>query len=214
LSHKVKLHLKLNNDEFIDVCGEFSDSEWEDFEHFVDYAEKLMETDLVKNGGPGSLNVSFNANTGLSYNTKIPDDDKLIGLLHRIRPFILNNERTQFNKICNVLSKHLEEDQFRHVTKAMKDTFSGTKINNMMSVISNNVKINSEEMLHKWLNAYEYHQDRSKQQELESLHKIMPLETSKALFVMMLYEKVKAIYNLANILRVIMGKENKLELQT
>ena len=71
---------------------------------------------------------------------------------------------------------------------------------------SNETLINSDETLMKWLNAHEYHKDRDKQAELDSLHQVLPLETSRAVFIMMLYDKVRTILILSKLISVIAGK--------
>lgn len=212
MSQDVNVSIKLNgSEEFVDVSGSFTDLEWECLGCFLVYVEKLTETDLIKNGGPGRLTMSFDENKSFSYETQVPEEDRVIGLLHRLRPFLLNNEDTQFNKICNILTKRLEAEEFRHFIKYLKDNFLGKESNNLIHVISNGVKINTEEMLHKWLNAHEYHRDRNKQRELESLHKLMPLDASRAMFIMMLYEKSRTIIVLANLVHVILGRGQKFE---
>ncbi|BBJ23444.1 hypothetical protein W01_13710 [Candidatus Nitrotoga sp. AM1P] len=82
----------------------------------------------------------------------------------------------------------------------------------MISIQSNNCIVNSEKMLFTWLNAYEYHREREKQELLESYSKIMPTEWSRGVFLTLLVEKGKAISNLGALVEVVLGKRNALSL--
>ena len=79
---------------------------------------------------------------------------------------------------------------------------------------SNDQVMNSEEMLFTWLNAHEYHRDRDKQEFLETLHKILPLEWSRGVFVSLLVDKTKAILTLAALVELALGKRETITVET
>lgn len=72
---------------------------------------------------------------------------------------------------------------------------------------STDVVLNSEATIWKWLNAYEYHQDPEKRAHLESLHHVLPLESSIPIFLSLLGDKVQAILQLAALVAVVVGKQ-------
>ena len=62
-------------------------------------------------------------------------------------------------------------------------------------------------MLLVYLNAHEYHRDKDKRNKLKALHQLMPLESSRSIFIMMLFEQIDAISALAEIIKVIQGEK-------
>jgi hypothetical protein len=185
----------------------FADEEWDSLAQFLAYTAQLQETRICKNGAGGSATVSFKAGVGWSFNTALPPDDDFIALLHRLRPFLLKDEATNFYKIGNILSRRLESEEFRDFFKKLKAFFSGRRFQDVVSISSNTVVVNSEETLMKWLNAHEYHKDRDKQRELETLHKVVPLKYSRAIFAMMIFDMVKAIFALSGLVGTVTGQQ-------
>jgi hypothetical protein len=83
----------------------------------------------------------------------------------------------------------------------------------MIKISSNDVVINSEKVLLDWLNAEEYHRDKDKKEFLEELYKSFPEEASKTIFLNLLRDKTQAIYNLAGLCRVVIGKNHNFNLR-
>ena len=208
MSHEAKVCLTIGEggEKYV-VSGIFEDQEWKVLHDFVKYTNDLRSIELVRQGGPGKLNISYTQESGLSYSVDLPKEDQILALLHRLRPFVLQNELTNFYRVCNHLSRRFDDAPFRGFIKSIGDYYSGKKMQAIILLRSNDVLINSEEILLKWLNAHEYHRDNEKQAELDTLHKILPLETSRAIFVMMLYDKVRAITILSNFISVIVGEQ-------
>ena len=189
------------------VSGTFDDQEWKALLEFVQYAKDLQALQLVSQGGPGKLSLSYTAESGLSYLVDLPPEDQILALLHRLRPFVLNDEPTNYYRVYNHLTRRFDDKPFRHFLKSLRGYYSGKRMQAIVLIQSNEALINSEETLMKWLNAHEYHKDRDNQAELESLHQVLPLETSRAIFVMMLYDKVRAIFVVANLINVMAGEQ-------
>jgi hypothetical protein len=66
--------------------------------------------------------------------------------------------------------------------------------------------INSETALFAWLNAYEYHRDQNKKEEIDRFHQLLSLAHSKALFLMLITDKVRALATVARFAKLILGK--------
>ncbi len=189
----------------------FEDSEWVDLEAYSTYARQLLSARLVQDGGSGSLSMSFQAGAGWSYKVSLPPDDDICALLHRVRPFLLKDEPTNFYKIAALLSRRVVDEDFHSLLKRVRRHYSGRHFQDLMVITSNETVLNSEDTLFKWLNAHEYHRDKDKQRELEALHQIMPLESSRAIFLMMIYDQVRAICVLAGIIETIIGRQERFE---
>ena len=139
--------------------------------------------------------------------TKLPPWDDVMVFLHKFRPLGLKSEKTYFYRICNLLSKALSHPYLRSIIKEQRRVYSGKRMQSGFQIRSNDVLLNSEKVLFDWLNAYEYHRDKEKREFIEGLHKMLPLEASKVIFLSLLTEKAKAIFNLATLVRVVLGKQ-------
>lgn len=186
---------------------ELDDEKLEVFREFYTYTEELREISIIQKGSKAQLKINWKRGKKISYSTNLPPEDQIIVLMHKIRPFVLNNEPTYFNKVVNILSKHITNKSFRDMLKLPKKLFSGKGTG--LNFISNDVLLTSDKMLIKWLNAYEYHKDRDKRREIEGLHKIIPLQATRALLIMMLQDKVKAIFWINNFIKVILGEQDE-----
>lgn len=208
MGHSATINIGVGNQKQ-EVLVTFEDDEWNCLVSFLDYCDQLQKTKICTEGAPGGVRTKYEQGVGWSYETDLPPDDDFIALLHRLRPFLLNDEPTNFYKVVNLLSRRIEADSFRGFIKRLKHFYSGKRFREMISITSNDVAINSEETLMKWLNAHEYHKDRDKQKELEDLHKIFPLDFSRAIFVTMIYDMVKAIFGVAGIVSTLAGKQQE-----
>lgn len=183
----------------IEIKGEIPDADWSRLLRFKQHVLALQECGPVRNGMNVSWNVKWDLDKGLRIMTQLPTDDEISVLLHQLRPFILQNESTNFYNICGVLSRYLTHPMLREIIAKQRALFSGKEFQSQIQINLNEMVLNSETALNKWLNAFEYHRDEEKQKELELLHALLPLENSKAIFISMMIDKVKAIIEIARI---------------
>jgi hypothetical protein len=189
------------------ASGEFTDDESQLLEAFIEYAKDLLNTRLVQSGMPGSLKIHGDQKTGITVTTELPPWDDVIVFLHKFRPLGLQSEKTHFYRICNLLSKALSHPYFRSIIKEQRRVYSGKRMQSAFQIRSNDVLLNSEKVLFDWLNAYEYHREKEKREFIEGLHEMLPLEASKVIFLSLLTDKAEAIFNLATLVRVVLGKQ-------
>jgi hypothetical protein len=187
-----------------------TDDEWSRFAAYLEQADVLVDDELVQIGVPTSSHMSVNKETGVTFSVELPPWDQVIVLLHKLRPFILNDEYASFNRVTGIIGQRFEHPFFRRVLKSQRRLYDGRRSQDLCVVSSNGVVINSEQVLFDWLNAYEYHRDQDKKAKIESLHRLVPLDYSKDIFVAMLGDKTDAIINIAALVRVIMGKQERL----
>jgi hypothetical protein len=193
--------------------GFFQADAWNSLNDFVEYADDLINTKFVKDGMPASLKINFEKNSGMAVSTKLPDWNDVTVFLHKFRPIGLEKESTYFYKICSILTKELTHSYFRNMVDEQRDIYSGKRMQATFQIRSNDVILNSEKVLYDWLNSYEYHRDKNKRQFIDSLHAILPLDASKVIFLRLLSDKTIAIHNIAALVRVVVGKQESLEIQ-
>lgn len=182
----------------IELPCSIAQDEWHLLMRFLECANKLasLRLDIAVH-----YSVKWNRNTGLGYETRMPAEADLLAFLHAMRPFVLQKEDTYFDRICKLLKRHLSHDDIRAAIDYELDEFSGKHFQEQLGVKADGVMLNSEDILRKWLNAFEYHHDQDKKRALEELHRMIPLEASRALFLSMMIDKANAVFEIAALIR-------------
>jgi hypothetical protein len=214
MGHKYELKFIVDETgETVLLSGEFSDNERELLEEFVEHAEGVLNTKFLQSGDWGKLGIKWDENKNMKVTTELPAWDDVIVFLHKFRPLLLQNERTNFYKIHNLLAKNLDHPYFRSLLGKQREVFSGKASQSIMQFRSNDVLINSENILFDWLNSHEYHREKEKKEFIESLHKMIPLDASKVLFLRLLTDKALATYNMTAFIRVVLGKQKQVSVK-
>src|SRR5581483_11733329 len=180
--------------------GTFSTADWDLLLRFLDYAEEVLAW-----ASAGSTRVNYGQRwtpeSGLEHRWEVPTADRVGSLLHRLRPFVLNDEETNFLRTCNVLCRNVTLPNFRTAIDMLRRRFLDKDFRSQVVMSANGTILNSEDVLRLWLNGFEYHRDRAKQDELKALACIVPLEAQRAIFLSMMLDKAKAVIDLARIVQ-------------
>lgn len=200
-----------NNEEVVEL--EFTDNEWETLQDFAKYAAKLEKNSLVQEGIPSSLNINWTAGEGLKVDTKLPSDEQIDALLMKLRPFLLNDSPANFNRVRNVVLKAANNQRVRNHLDTLQYLYSGERQQSLFVAGAcpkgqDPKIINSEEMLQIWLNGDRFHQDKDKERILNAMHGIMPPESSIALFLFLITDKVTAILALQRMVALLTGEHD------
>lgn len=215
MSFKYSLTMKIA--EFgkeISVSGELNDTEFELVKDFVSYADELFHTPFIHKRDYGKFSMKGDKPNNFSIETELPDWNDVTVFLHKLRPFILNNERTYFHKVRKLLGLKFADEYFRGFFNLQKERFNNKRQQGSFQLTSDNEILNSEKMLYEWLNAHEYHREKEKQKFLENLHQIFPLDASKVIFLGFLLEKAQAVFNVADFIDVMLGKHKNVTLNS
>ena len=184
------------------------DYEVELLESYLQYADELLQIKTAREGVPCSFEIKIRDGQVAAITSEVPTDEEIASLLHRLRPFILAEEPTSYLKVSALLGRRFEYGHFREILKEQRQLFDGRNNQELFQVTSKGAVINSERTLQDWLNGYEYHRDPGRRQRIESLHNLVSIEQSKAIFVGLLSDKVQAIFQLAAVIAVILGRES------
>src|SRR5215208_2085087 len=114
-----------NNEEIVDL--EFADDDWEILQDFAKYAGQLENNSLVREGIPSSLNVNWTEGEGLKVDTKLPSDEQIDAMLMKLRPFLLKDERTNFNRVRNTVRKAANNQRVRKHLDTLQFLYSGER---------------------------------------------------------------------------------------
>lgn len=203
-----------SNEEIVELV--FEDQDWDTLEDFARYATELETNSLIREGIPSSLNVNWTANEGLKIDAKIPPDEQIDAMLMRLRPFLLENERTYFHHVRNIIGKATNNQRVRRHLEALDFFYSGRHLQShfVAGVSSNEYPegkiVNSEPMLQLWLNGYRFHREKEKAKIFDAMHEIMPIESSVALFLLLITDKITAIVGLQQLVSLLAGKETEI----
>jgi hypothetical protein len=132
--------------------------------------------------------------------SQLPPDDDLAAFLHRMRPFLLQKESTSFITICKILDWRLEDVILRAVVERQRCLYSGKEFQSEVRITSNATLLNDDKIVLKWLNAYEFHRDKSNRAELDALHQIIPLQHMRAIFISTLMDMGKAVLEITHLI--------------
>ena len=100
-----------------------------------------------------TLKIKYDVENGIKFSWKYPSDDDFAAFIHRLRPFVLNNEDTYFQKICNLYRKKLNHSVMDLLFKTLKEYFDGTNSQKFFRLKTNEIIVNSDNTLYNWLNA-------------------------------------------------------------
>lgn len=177
----------------------FTADEWQRLERFLRYALELRETKLLSSAGHISFSLSADE-SGIKFEgTSLPDRDLFRSLLMLMRPFVLQDEETNFARVVNVLWRRLDQPVFRSYLDRQKAIFNGERCQGF-KFVSDGTVVNSPETLTLWLNGHEYHRNEGKRLRFEALHDgVKPLmEHSEAMFVAIVLDRARAVIEIGN----------------
>ena len=189
------------------IIANISNNEWTSLTNFENYTQDLLKANFLRKDY--SYSASFEDT--LSYEVKeLPTDEELAYFLHKFRPFYLQKEPTNFLRICKIINKNFRDIWIQLLIDEQMKNFTNTMTSSLWKIeTADNIVLNSEKMLDKWLNGFEYHKDNEKRLYVEKLHDdFFPLDFNKILFYSMLKDKTRAIRNIANMIKKMKRKYN------
>ncbi|MDX1997164.1 MAG: hypothetical protein SF066_05545, partial [Thermoanaerobaculia bacterium] len=181
---------------------------------FMTFSAELLVNPLAKSSIRASLSLAWTLENGLKVQTERPPDDQVDALLMKLRPFILQDEPTFLPKVLNIVKKASgRRGPVHKVVESINRAFSCEEMRSSVLCIGSYtvnpelaMVVNSEEAFSTWLNGYRFHRDRDKRKTFESLHSMIPQESSVVIFMMMLQEKLKAIIEARTLLELVNGE--------
>ena len=199
---KMKIASNMVEEEF---NVELDENEHKIFVEFHEEVNRMISLETFKK----HLGVTWQCAAEIGQEVKneidFPSQEDLIIILHTIRPFILQDERLYLVKIINILTKNIQNINIRNMINLNRDLFNGKNSQKIVKVTANDILINSEAFLMKYLNAYEYHRDKDKQEFFQELYRYFPEEVGRFFVVSLIIDKVQAIENINKVICLIIG---------
>lgn len=198
-----------------EIKAEFRSEDIDVFRDFVAESERLLEASWVKKGMPSGLDITVDFLTGgVSGKAHVPHWDDVVVVLHKFRPFGLNDERTYFYKVAGILARQIDNPDFRAQIQDAKNQFSGKESQNVLRLEANGVILNCGDTLDKFLNAREYHRDKDKDAFVRDLEAMLPnIEYMKPILCGLIADRISAVLYLNNVIQCLLGNLEALQTQ-
>jgi|CXWL01.1.fsa_nt_gi hypothetical protein len=200
------------------VPVQFSEEEFAILDLYVEQCEALMRCAWVKEGHTVEFSLRCDENGDLSFASKVPPEDVVASLLHRLRPCMLQAEPASFLRVSSLVGGRIPNDQVRSYLRVLRRTYDGRNSQRLMRVEARGagseglkppggLVLNSLEAVLDWLNAYEYHRDRAKREALELATGLLPLEATRVFFLGMLGDICGAVLSLGELAGILSGRD-------
>jgi hypothetical protein len=210
-----RIILRKKSDQSAEVCaGEMSDEDWDLVEAFRKEAARLRTCEWIEAGLDDDYTVETDSRGSMVVNVANPPSDAAVReLLHVLRRFVLQSERTFFPTVTGRLWGYFAHEYLRGILAQHRDGFkhgydrayfelsvSATIEGATGQKRADNFVINDAEAFNLWINAFEYHRDESKRNQLIKKLGAEPDDLTLAQFRRMIADKARAVLHVANFL--------------
>jgi hypothetical protein len=185
---------------------EFSEEEMTILERFLRHARRIEACPVVQMGMPFSFRIGWEENGPTSVTVSLPEWSLVELYLYRLRPILLKKERTNFDKVCGILSRKFTLPAIANAIGEERKLYRGANIEATLKISSNvdgtDVLLTSDTVLNDYLYGLaEYHDDERRRKNFECLYVMFPTELGQALCLWLLQEKGGAILRMAEFVR-------------
>ena len=160
----------------------------------------MNKTSFVTECSKISATFNFDQNQGLKISAQIPSEETLKSFLLTFRHFYMNNSQINFGKICNLLYQKTDNTEMKDNIAKAREVYNKLLNNSSIGFKFNNEELTPKKIIDLWMNAEYFHTDREKRDVLKQINTIGE-PFFQFLFVSPLYDLVKIINYLANIIK-------------
>ena len=181
--------------------GEIPDADWRLLTTFWTYAKDLESAEWVQAG----LDADYSIQPGENGESQIlvrhkPSDAAVSQLLHRMRPFLLQNEDTFYTRVNKTLARHLTHKWLRDWLAIGRRIFDHGQFRVYGQITVNDLPLHDERTFGLWLNAFEYHRDQAKRAQLIESMGGPPDDFVLAIFRAILADRATEVLRLATMI--------------
>jgi hypothetical protein len=188
----------------------FSAEQKSDLREFLECAKRLNECTLAQDWSVLSkISIHIGGKDGgIKNNGAVPPDEHIEVFFHRLRPIYLKDERTNFNRIANLVSSHIRDSEIAQTIRTWKSEYDGSASQDIFKMSVDLTTLNSQEFFDNYLNALEYHRDKERREKIQQVTQHYPLEVQKPIIVLLLFFRLSAINRLASFIELCFHSEN------
>jgi hypothetical protein len=187
----------------------FSEAQKSDFREFLECAERLNQCTLAQDWSVLSkIRIHLGKDGGIRNVGFVPPDEQIEAFLLRLRPIYLNDERTNFNRIANLVSTHFCDPEIAATIRSWKREYDGSASQDAFKMSVDLTTLNSKEFLDNYLNALEYHRHKERREKIQQVTQHYPLDVQRPIVVLLLFFRLSAINRLASFIELCFESEN------
>ena len=197
---------------------EFSipDEAWSRLIAFKSEVDELRSTRFIQNQRGGQISISLSAGKPIRSKAREIDMEEVWAMLHRLRPFVLQDEQHYFHNTKNELKRWIVHPSFRSYLDELNNGFNLKTMQQSLGVFSSSKKLISKDLVMDWLNSFQYHRNQDKREIVEKALGIFGKDqdgTPVILFA--LVDMIKSILGLSDFIETLMlvnqGDMNEIE---
>jgi hypothetical protein len=144
--------------------------EFQTIEEFKKRVEQLHETKSKNRTLPMS-SMSFNEEgTVVAYENNLPDTEYILAIAVRFRLFFGNNERTNFEKVINIVRRRATDEWAKNYIDHIRSCYLHAMKSNETSTPLG-ASIDNRLMISLWFNSEFFHSDSEKREKLDDINK-------------------------------------------
>ncbi len=188
-----KLWLQFPDTDPLSLIATFSDGDVKLLEDFAYHVKELKGTKIISGKYPFRFNFKWDGE-GTHVETNEIDDEYLSSFLHKLRPLILEDEKSSFEKILQLLVRRFSNLGMNRQAKAFRRHYKKSTFSDYGQITIADVPVFNDKTLWDWLNAYEYHRDSDKKDRIKYIESSFASGT-RSVFIWQLRDKADVISN-------------------
>lgn len=200
----------IHNDGVIEhVDIEFSEEELCLLRAYCDDAWRLRTSALFGEKAANKFTLNWKMGEKPTFTGDPIDDEAWAAGMHRLRPLLLDNEPTSFLQTASLLGKRIQNSAVLERLKILRRRFRGELAPMQISLGIDGKVRSMDEIFDMWINAFEHHRDRDKQEFFERTSKFAPEHQMRHYINMHAAEKLRAIRGLMKLIVETCGESMK-----
>ena len=194
------------------VGAEFSDDDQAVLREFMEEYRRLQDSSISKKDLPCSWSFAGDAGRH-TFKAHLPSEDEMAILLHRLRPFVLQNEPASFDRAVSVLRRRMSWAELRPLFKLLRDLWVGVNLADELPLFIQHTQVDIQALFSNWVNGEEYHRDRDRHRVVAEMRMSVPSEFLQFMIISAALDKVSAVRHVAKVVRLAIGELRKIEFE-
>lgn len=191
-----------------DVSGRFTTADLALLDSFTGFVSRVRASSLLVRGMPAITKMRWESGKELVFECAPYSDAELHELLHVLRPLILHEEATSFDKVAALLKRCFSSRAVSDQLKLIRHIYEHGEVSRYMQVSVGGQELFKKSLLDLWLNAAQYHTDVDKAAAWRELEQSLTSPNTRALVMTQLQDRVKALFNLDYIVGLVLSKSH------
>ena len=169
---------------------------------FQKRAAEFIESKALKfkssNNTPIRMRICFEISKPETVIIELPPEEQLDSLCRKFRFFYGDREASNFDRVANILKRHIEDKEFRDCIDNLKDNWNGKNAIKWSIIDENKNELNltTQYLIDAWFNGNYFHSDEDKEQQLNHINKFISTRVNQYLFFDSVFQSSQSIINL------------------